>query len=412
MHFAMVTTFYPPYHFGGDGTYIRALSKELVTRGHQVSIIHCIDAYELSGAKEHVDVSESEIQGIRIIRLKSNFGFLSPLITQLTGEPGLKSRTLKDFFSESYDVVNFHNISLIGGPGIVALSRAAVNLYTLHEHWLLCPTHIFWKNKRRACDKRDCFRCSIRSGIPPQLWRYTQKIKRMAEHIDCFIAPSQFTAEQHRLGGISQNIKVMPLFSYLSPCDHQDLSNQSLSFLTVGRVTASKGIGQLVEAFANWPQFRLTVVGDGDQLPSLRDKFGHLEHIHFQGQLPQKTLISLYQKSTALILPSLAPETFGLTVVEAFACGTPAIVRIAGGNRETIDQSEAGFLYKTNEELLAILVKFQEQPRLRARLGKKARKAYENNYTREVHVSNYLTLVEQLLQFRSTLDSNACASLT
>ena len=43
-----------------------------------------------------------------------------------------------------FDVVNFHNISLIGGPGVLQMSRGPATLYTLHEHWLICPTHIFW----------------------------------------------------------------------------------------------------------------------------------------------------------------------------------------------------------------------------------------------------------------------------
>ena len=48
MRFCMVTTFYPPYHFGGDGTYVRALSEALVKRGHEVTVVHCEDAYRLA----------------------------------------------------------------------------------------------------------------------------------------------------------------------------------------------------------------------------------------------------------------------------------------------------------------------------------------------------------------------------
>jgi hypothetical protein len=41
----MITTFYPPYNFGGDGIFVRQLSNELALRGHRVDVIHCIDAY-------------------------------------------------------------------------------------------------------------------------------------------------------------------------------------------------------------------------------------------------------------------------------------------------------------------------------------------------------------------------------
>jgi hypothetical protein len=41
----MITTFYPPYSFGGDGVYVQQLSNELAKRGQQVEVIHCRDAY-------------------------------------------------------------------------------------------------------------------------------------------------------------------------------------------------------------------------------------------------------------------------------------------------------------------------------------------------------------------------------
>ena len=394
MRFCMVTTFYPPYHFGGDGTYVRALSEALVERGHEVTVVHCEDAYRLSGAEQSSDDFPS---AVRVIRLKSRLGLLSPLLTQQTGFPVLKHAELANILGDNYDVVNFHNISLVGGPAVIPLSNARVNLYTLHEHWLLCPTHIFWKNTNKACDKRQCFRCSIKSGIPPQLWRYTGLIRNSIKNIDCFIAPSQFTAEQHRAGGITQPIKVLPLFSYLSPSEIIDESTDEMQFITVGRVTASKGIAELVQAFSHWPEYRLQVVGVGDQLVSLKQAYGACDNIEFLGQLPQKSLESLYRQAKALILPSLAPETFGLTVVEAFACAVPAIVRIAGGNRETIDNSGAGFLYSNDQELKSALESFQCDREQRSRLGRLARQAYERDYTQAVHIDRYLELVSGLM---------------
>ena len=153
-----------------------------------------------------------------------------------------------------------------------------------------------------------------------------------------------------------------------------------------------------MSAFSKWPDVALTVVGDGDLLPELRQRYQSYPNIQFLGQLPQQQLEQLYRQSAALILPSLAPETFGLTVVEAFACGTPAIVRVAGGNRETIDQSGAGFLYETEARLRTIVETFSQDSTLRAELGKKARAAYEQYYTEAVHLKSYLALIERLLE--------------
>ena len=400
MRFCMVTTFYPPYHFGGDGTYVRALSEALVKRGHEVTVVHCEDAYRLA-AKDLNAVSTTS--KVKVHTIKSGWGFMSPLITQQTGFPGLKHQKLKDILNDQFDVVNFHNISLIGGPGIIYLSNARVNLYTLHEHWLLCPTHIFWKNKNKACDVRQCFRCCLRSGIPPQFWRYTPLIQNSIRKIDSFIAPSSYTAEQHVSAGFKKPIKIIPLFSYLSPNEYDDESGGRMNFVTVGRVTKSKGISDLVHSFSKWPDYNLQVIGDGDLLQLLKDQYRSFNNIQFLGKVPQESLIKFYRKATALILPSLAPETFGLTVVEAFACGVPAIVRIAGGSRETIDRSEAGYLYSNEDDLKSAIEHFKKDPDLRSHLGNRARKAYETDYTEVKHVEDYIDLVNQIANEKSNV---------
>ena len=53
LRFAMITTFYPPYNFGGDGQAVRRLAHALARRGHRVDVIHDVDAYRmLAAAKE------------------------------------------------------------------------------------------------------------------------------------------------------------------------------------------------------------------------------------------------------------------------------------------------------------------------------------------------------------------------
>ena len=47
LNFLQLTTFYPPYHFGGDGMYVQRLAHALGDRGHHVDVVHCIDAYRL-----------------------------------------------------------------------------------------------------------------------------------------------------------------------------------------------------------------------------------------------------------------------------------------------------------------------------------------------------------------------------
>src|SRR4029450_6180967 len=132
--------------------------------------------------------------------LRSGLGMLSPLLTQQTGQPLLKMGRISAVArSRPYDVVHYHNISLLG-PGILGLETplsTPVKLYMTHEHWLVCPMHVLWKFNERACDKPECLRCTLRGRRPPQLWRYTGMLRRTGAHIDRYVSPSRFTANMH-----------------------------------------------------------------------------------------------------------------------------------------------------------------------------------------------------------------------
>lgn len=127
MRFCMVTTFYPPYHFGGDASFVQTLARALMARGHHVEVVHCQDAYSLRSREQ--SAVQAGPDGVVVHRLRSSFGMLSPLITQQTGEPGVKATQLRAVLDHDFDVVNFHDISLIGGPGVLSMSRSPATLY-------------------------------------------------------------------------------------------------------------------------------------------------------------------------------------------------------------------------------------------------------------------------------------------
>lgn len=396
MRFCMVTTFYPPYHFGGDATYVRSLSRALVELGHEVEVIHCEDAFHTvnKGSETSHDTND---EGITVHRLKNRFGFLSALITQQTGRPGLKAGKLRTLLDRDFDVVNFHNISLVGGPGVLAMSKAPITLYTLHEHWLVCPTHILWKNRSHACDGRTCFTCSLRSAIPPQLWRYTGLINRSLENVDMLLSPSEFTAQQHRDGGIECPIQILKMFSSLDPGSEidEELIGRP-KFIYAGRMTASKGIASLLEVFSDLDDCELLVLGEGDLRLPLQQQYADKKNIKFMGFVPQAELVSIYKGASALLYPSLAPEAFALGVPEAYACGLPTIVRDAGANKAHIDATGAGFVYRTQDELRQAIKKIASDRGLRLELGRKARSGYEKYYTKKQHLDNYLNCISDI----------------
>ena len=180
----MMTTFYPPYSFGGDAIGIQRLSRALVRRGHHVTVLHDVDAFNaLHRGPEPSPVSDDE--GVEVIGLRSGVGVLSPLLTQQIGEPILNRRRITSILEKgAFDVVNYHNISLIGGPGLFRLTGDAVSLYMAHEHWLICPTHVLWKDQRERCEKPECLRCTLAYRRPPQVWRRTGLLEREIQRVD------------------------------------------------------------------------------------------------------------------------------------------------------------------------------------------------------------------------------------
>ena len=127
---------------------VQRLSRGLVRRGHHVTVIHDVDAFNaLHRGPEPREQPEPE--GLEVVRLRSGMGKLSPLLTHQTGMPVFNGRRIRKILDEgNFDVVNFHNVSLVGGPGLLSYGGDAVKLYMAHEHWLVCPMHVLWRYGR------------------------------------------------------------------------------------------------------------------------------------------------------------------------------------------------------------------------------------------------------------------------
>jgi glycosyltransferase involved in cell wall biosynthesis len=361
-----------------------------------VEVIASTEAY-LVRSKDDDLADPTVADGVKVHRMRHAAGLLAPLVSQQTGLPGLHRPALEAIFAKPFDVLHFHNISLMGGPGVLRMGEARARLMSLHDHWLICSTHALWKNRAHACDKRTCFSCSIRSGLPPQLWRYTALRERSLESVDRLLSPSSFTAEMHRANGIKAPIEVLPLFSSIEGAAKRDPHSRRILF--VGRVTALKGIESLLRVVAGMPDIELLVIGQGELRPPLTAQYAKHSNIRFLGKIDQEQLADYYAAAAAVVFPSLVPETFGLTIVEAAACGAPAIVsKISGGAAELVNTTGGGLLYETEAELADTIRRVIDDRALRDRLGALARSGYEQRYTKEQHIAAYLRQIDEILQ--------------
>lgn len=390
MRFCMVTTFYPPRHFGGDAIYVRALSRALVRAGHRVEVVCSEDAFRAAGGSAGGAARTDRDDGVVVHRLHDTLGRFAALWTHQAGTPGPARGALAAILDAGFDVIHYHNVSLVGGPAAFSMGRAAAKLMTLHDHWLVCPMHVLWKDRERACDVPDCVRCSIRSRRPPQWWRNGPGLARGLASVDALLAPSDWCARRHREGGIDRPIVKLPLYSRFGGTPAAGAAPSAPRFLYAGRVTASKGVRPLVERFAAMPDLELVVAGDGDLRRALASEFAACANLRFAGPVDDEALGSLYAGATATVVPSLAPESFGLVAVESFAFGTPVLALDAGGLGEVVRESGGGVVCADLDALVAAARRLAADRALRAELGRRARAAYETRYTEAAHLDAYL----------------------
>lgn len=413
LNFCMITTFYPPYSFGGDGTYVYRLTNELAKRGHHVEVIHCADAYRVLAGREP-STPASNHPNVTVHTLRSGVGLLSPLATQQTGYPLFKARQIRAILAATpFDVIHFHNISLVGGPGILRYGRG-IKLYTLHEHWLVCPMHTLWRYNRELCTRKTCIRCSLVYRRPPQWWRYSGLLERSLQHVDVFIAPSRWTLEKHRELGLALPVIHIPHFisspeAWLNSGNHDFAAHGRPYFLFVGRLEKIKGVQSLLPVFRTYVEADLLIAGDGTHAARLKEEAADIPQVKFLGPVSSEALRSLYRHAVAVLVPSLGYETFGMVVLEAFAEGTPVITFDRSATAELVNESGGGFTYRTDAELVQAMETLRNNGEIRKDLGQCGREAFLKQWSEQPHMDRYFGLIADVARSKG-LDTDRFGS--
>ncbi|GIW51271.1 MAG: glycosyl transferase family 1 [Gemmatimonadales bacterium] len=157
------------------------------------------------------------------------------------------------------------------------------------------------------------------------------------------------------------------------------------TFLYLGRLKRYKGVATAVEAMAilrrRGVEARLLVAGEGDdrrQLERLVRKLGLTEVVTFTGFVSEERKREMMRLAWAVVLPS-AKEGWGITNVEAAACGTPALAADRPGLRESVRDGVTGMLFPFGDagSLAAAMARLAEDRDLVERMGRAARKFAE-----------------------------------
>lgn len=167
---------------------------------------------------------------------------------------------------------------------------------------------------------------------------------------------------------------------------------QNNYFLTVGRLVAHKKTELAIKACIKLKK-QLYIVGSGRLEQYLKNKYRSFSNIKFLGQINDSLLIQYYQNCQALICPQL--EDFGLTPIEAQACGKPVIAFGHGGYLETIMPNKSGiFFYKpTVNSLQKAIKKFDT-----LKFNSRDCVASANRFSNETFMLNFKETIDKLWQ--------------
>jgi len=224
--------------------------------------------------------------------------------------------------------------------------------------------------------------------IPPVI-HYLRLWDESASHrVDCFIANSQNVARRIEKYYRRQAEIIHP------PVDTQffqldEGGRQRDYYLIVSALVPYKRIDLAIEAF-NQTGFPMKIVGQGPDYKKLKKKAG--SNIQFLGTLSAQDLLKAYQGAKALILPG--EEDFGITSLEAQACGVPVIAYGKGGAIETVIPEKTGLFFSEFrvESLLEALDKFQS-----LEFNKTTARANAMNFSREIFKEKLSSFLEKKL---------------
>jgi glycosyltransferase involved in cell wall biosynthesis len=378
-------------HSGGQGIYVRALSRELTALGHSVEVISgqpypeldegvgltrlpSLDLYREpdpfrtprpSEFRDWIDVAEWAAM--------CTAGFPEPMTFSLRAARHLLPRAAE------FDIVH-DNQSL--GWGLLRLTRAGIpTVATIHH-----PIAIDRELELAATQ-------SLRRRLTLRRWYgFTGMQARVAARLDAVTTVSENSRRDiaTHMGLPVEGIDVIPVGidpdEFTPPPPGQLRDPESILVITSADV-ALKGLVHLLEALAKLRTerpVRLTVVGSarmGGPAEAALDRLGLRDAVRFTGPVPEAELIDLLQRATVVAIPSLY-EGFSLPAIEAMACATPLVTTDAGALPEVVG-TKAGLRVRAGDvgELTAALQLVLDSPALAEQLGRAGRRRVLANFT-------------------------------
>lgn len=387
------------YRKGGSESYMFGLAEGLRRRGLNIQFWGMTDERNIVIDKDGFFPTKIDYRQCYITK-KIGTAINSIYSTQ-------NRKKISSYLSQhNIKIAHIHNFNFQITPSILPeLKKKSVKIiYTAHDSQLACPYHRLYNFQKGStclkcidgsyyhCCLDRCFDGSLLRSSVAALESYLfHYLNFYNKFIDLIISPSQFLADiiAHRYSG---RIEVLPNFVSLPTTTTSD-KDESLVY--VGRVSREKGILELVNRFEE-AKVSLTVIGDGPDLSVLRN----YKHVSVLGPLYGAELFNRIRGAKFVIQPSRGFENCPMTVIEAFACGTPVIAPEHSGFKELIKPGYTGFFvdFKAADLIDRIIEILDNYSPI---LSKCCLKEYSEKYSEERHIDRIVKYYEELLDDES-----------
>jgi glycosyltransferase involved in cell wall biosynthesis len=300
----------------------------------------------------------------------------------------------------------FNTFPLISPSAYDACRAASIPVIQgLHNFRLMCPSAIFFR------EGKLCEDCLGKTPPWPGVWHKCYHDSRshsaavaimMTAHrwlriwqnkVDLFVAPSEFARKKFIAGGLpAEKIFVKPNFVLRDPGIRSGLGKYALF---MGRLSKEKGLATLIDAWRRLDAIPLKIVGGGVLDITVQNQIHSygLKNVELLGELPPAQAQSLLQEARFLVFPSECYETFGMSIIEAYAYGVPVLASRLGAMEELVAEGRTGLFFHAGDsaELATKAEWAWTHPDQLAEMGKEARQEYERKYTAE---ANYKLLMQ------------------
>lgn len=308
--------------------------------------------------------------------------------------------------AERPDVAHFHNtFPLISPSAYYACREAGVPVVqTLHNYRLLCPNALFFR------DGKPCEDCLDRSFKWPSVRHACYRGNRLAsltvsimlnyhdgrdtyrDYVDQYIVLTRFAQQKFIAGGLpAEKLFLKPNFV---PDDPGVGAGDGGYGLYVGRLSQEKGVLPMLEAWKSIGlDMPLKIIGDGPEAANVSALASQIPGCEWIGKQGREATMVAMRSARCLVFPSVCYEGLPLTIIEAFAAGTPILATDIGAMSSLVSHGRTGLHFQPRDSasLQAAVRDFLSDPERERAMRVHARAEFESSYTAD---SNYQMLIE------------------